>query len=102
VEVLVGVADARQQPNVAGLYAEGRIETHRNTALTLPASAVVKDGDHAFAWRIHDRSLNKVALELGERDARSGQYIVKNGLAAGDRVLRYPSSTLHDGQPVGR
>ena len=100
VEVLVSFADASQQPNVAGLYAEGRVEAGRSTALTLPASAIVNDGDRAYAWRVGTGTLEKVALQLGERDARSGRYVVRNGLAAGDRVLRYPTSALRDGQAV--
>ena len=101
VEVLVSFADASQQPNVAGLYAEGRVETGRSAALTLPASAIVNDGDRAYAWRLGAGTLQKIALQLGDRDARSGRYVVRNGLAAGDRVLRYPTSALRDGQAAG-
>ena len=100
VEVLVNFADANQQPNVAGLYAEGRIETRHTAALTIPASALVRDGDHAFAWRLKDRALQKVGLSVGERDARSGEFVLKSGLAEGDTLLRYPTSALRDGQPV--
>ena len=100
VEVLVAFDDAKQQPNVAGLYAEGRIETRRTSALTIPAAALVKEGDHAFAWRFKDGAVHKVALNLGDRDARSGEFVLKSGLAEGDTLLRYPTSTLMDGQPV--
>jgi membrane fusion protein (multidrug efflux system) len=34
------------------------------------------------------------------RDQRSGNIEVKSGLAAGDTVLRSPSSNLKDGQSV--
>jgi len=44
--------------------------------------------------------LQKVPLTLGERDPRTGEFAVAKGLAEGDRVLRYPSSLLKDGQPV--
>jgi membrane fusion protein (multidrug efflux system) len=100
VEVLVNFADANQQPNVAGLYAEGRIETRHTAALTIPATALVRDGDRAFAWRLKDRALQKVSLSVGDRDARSGEFVLQRGLTAGDTLLRYPSSTLRDGQPV--
>jgi len=100
VEVLVSFDDAKQQPNVAGLYAEGRIETRRTSALTIPATALVRDGDHAFAWRFKDRALQKVSLTIGERDARNGEVVLKSGLAEGDKLLRYPTSVLQDGQPV--
>jgi len=100
VEVLVSFDDAKQQPNVAGLYAEGRIEIRRTSALTIPATALVREGDHAFAWRLRDGALQKVSLTVGERDARNGEFVLKSGLAEGDVLLRYPTSVLHDGQPV--
>jgi multidrug efflux pump subunit AcrA (membrane-fusion protein) len=100
VEVLVSFADAKQQPNVAGLYAEGHIETRRTAALTLPATALVREGDQAFAWRLKDRTLEKVSLSVGERDARTGQFVLKGGLAEGDKLIRYPTTVLQNGQRV--
>ncbi len=47
-----------------------------------------------------DKVLQKVSLSVGERDARSGEYILKGGVAEGDQILRYPTATLHDGQRV--
>ena len=98
VEVLVSFADPTQQPNVAGLYAEGRVETRRTAALTIPPTALVREGDQAYAWRLQDRALQKVSLSVGERDARTGEFVLKSGLAEGDTLLRYPNSTLRDGQ----
>jgi membrane fusion protein, multidrug efflux system len=100
VEVLVSFDDARQQPNVAGLYAEGRVETKTHAALALPMASIVREGDHAFAWRVKDGKVNKVPVTLGARDPRSGAFTVQSGLSTGDSVLRYPSSTLKDGQAV--
>jgi membrane fusion protein, multidrug efflux system len=37
---------------------------------------------------------------VGERDARTGEYVVTSGLAAGDQVIRHPSALLKDGQPI--
>ena len=45
-------------------------------------------------------ALQKAELSLGERDARSGELIVKQGLTAGDRVLRYPGPALQNGQKI--
>jgi RND family efflux transporter MFP subunit len=100
VEVLVSFDDAKQQPNVAGLYAEGRIETRSSASLTLPGASVVREGDNAFAWRVNGDKLQKVALKLGERDTRTGVYPLQSGLAEGDKVLRFPNISLKDGQPV--
>ena len=100
VEVLVGFAPGAAQPRVSGLYGEGRIESEATSALMLPEGALVKAGDAAFAWRLKDRTLNKVGVKLGPRDTRSGQYEVRSGLAAGDTVMRTASSTFTDGQQV--
>jgi membrane fusion protein, multidrug efflux system len=100
VEVLVHFDNAKDAPNVAGLYAEGRVETRRTVALTIPPSALVREGDSAFAWRLKDRTLQKVSLGVGDRDARSGEFVLKSGLAEGDMLLRYPTTALQNGQQV--
>jgi membrane fusion protein (multidrug efflux system) len=99
VEVIVAFNGA-EMPKVAGLYAEGRIEASSAQVLTVPDSAVVRTGDMTHVWRVKDQALQKVQVQLGERDARRGDFPVLNGLAAGDRVLRTPGSTLVDGQKV--
>jgi multidrug efflux pump subunit AcrA (membrane-fusion protein) len=100
VEVLVTFDDIKSAPNVAGLYAEGRVETRRTVALTIPPSALVREGDNAFAWRLKDRRLEKVALRLGDKDPRSGEFVLKSGVSEGDMILRYPTSSLANGQMV--
>ena len=99
VEVLVEFAD-KAQPKVAGLYAEGRVDAVSSNALMLPEAALVKAGDKAYTWRVKDKTLNKVDLVLGARDGRTGNVEVKQGLAAGDIVLRSPTSNLKDGQKI--
>ncbi|MBL8522640.1 MAG: efflux RND transporter periplasmic adaptor subunit [Betaproteobacteria bacterium] len=99
VEVLVDFAD-KKQPRLAGLYAEGRVETETSNALTVPATAVVRDGDKSLAWRLKGDALQKVALVVGDRDVRTGDFIVKSGLAEGDKLIRHPSSALKDGQKI--
>jgi multidrug efflux pump subunit AcrA (membrane-fusion protein) len=89
-----------QRPRVAGLYAEGRIETARSASLTLPPTAIQRDGDQSFVWKRDGGVLRKTVIQLGERDLRSGQQAVAEGLVEGTEVLRHPDMTLHDGQPV--
>ena len=99
VEVLVDFA-AEKQPKLAGLYAEGRIEAASTTSLTVPATALVRDGDSTSVWRMKDKKLQKTAVVIGERDARSGDFVLIRGLAQGETVIRYPAATLKDGQAV--
>jgi membrane fusion protein (multidrug efflux system) len=99
VEVLVDFV-GEKQPRLAGLYAEGRLETQSRVGLTVPASAIVRDGDKVSAYRVKDGKLQKVALAVGERDPRTGDYVVNAGLAEGDQVIRYPTTALKEGQGV--
>eukprot|EP01034_Spumella_vulgaris_P026871 gene26872-33519_t len=87
VEVLVEFAD-KARPGVAGLFAEGRIEAASTAALMIPESALVKQGDDTYAWKIKDKALVKARLDIGVRDARSGAWQVEKGLASGDMVLQ--------------
>jgi RND family efflux transporter MFP subunit len=98
VEVVVNFADADAAPRVAGLFAEGRIETGSSQALTVPESVLVRAGEQAWVWRVSGQTISKVALKLGERDARTGEVPVQSGLASGEQILRNPGSTLVDGQ----
>ena len=87
-----------ETPKVAGLFAEGRIETAQTPALTLAEASLVRDGDRTFVWKLDGQALRKASVRLGERDDRSGEVVVREGLAAGERILRRPSATLVDGR----
>ena len=99
VEVLVGFTGPKE-PHVAGLYAEGHIDSETSDALTLPESAMVRNGDKTYAWKLKGNTLAKADLTVGERDPRSGNFAISGGLASGDMVLRHPNSSLKDGQKV--
>lgn len=98
VEVMVSFPAGAARPSVAGLFAEGRVQGQGEQVLTVPESAVVRTGEAASVWRVGENTLSKVAVKLGERDARRGTYPVLEGLKAGDRVLANPGSSLVDGQ----
>ena len=108
VEVLVDFADAGAAPRMAGLFAEGRVETGGTQQLMLAEASLLRVGEAAWAWRVDGKGdgkaggaqLAKVSIKLGDRDLRSGEFPVLAGLAAGDRVLRNPGSALVDGQAV--
>ena len=99
VEVLVEFAEPAQ-PRVAGLYAEGRVESQVSSTLMIPPSALVQAGDSNYVWRIKGGKLAKVPLTVGTRDERSGSWQVLTGLATGDMVVRVPGSGFKDGQKV--
>lgn len=98
VAVVVDFAGDASAPRVAGLFAEGRVQADAAQVLTVPESAVQRTGEAAFVWRVQGQALQKVSVELGERNPRTGDLPVLQGLAAGDRILRNPGSLLVDGQ----
>ena len=98
VEVLV--AFSGEQPKVAGLYAEGRVETGSSQAVTVPEAAIVRNGDKAYAWRVQGDVIKKIDIVVGERDPRRGDFAIKSGLAAGDKIVRNPGASLKDGQKI--
>jgi RND family efflux transporter MFP subunit len=100
VEVIVAFADPAAAPRVAGLFAEGRIETGSAQALMLQESAVVRSAQGSVVWRLDGERIVRTAVTLGERDARTGLMPVLEGLSEGQRVLRNPGSALVDGQKV--
>ena len=101
VEVLVSFDDAAKAPRVAGLYAEGRIEGGGGAVPMLAEGAIVRRGEAAHVWRVgKDGRLVRAPVQLGERDARSGEWRLLGGLSEGDVILRSPGSTLVDGQKV--
>ncbi len=98
VEVRVQFSDPASAPRVAGLFAEGRVQTGGTLALMLPESTLLRAGEAAHVWKLGAQVLQKTAVTLGERDARTGQVPVLTGVVAGDQVLRNPGSGLRDGQ----
>ncbi|MGQ3050564.1 MAG: efflux RND transporter periplasmic adaptor subunit [Roseateles sp.] len=102
VEVTAEFDDRAKAPQVAGLYAEGRVESANRRALVLAEGSVVRQGDNAFVWKVAGNQLKKVNVTLGERDDRRGEIVVASGLALGDLVLRAPTSSLTDGAVVQR
>ncbi|HEY4084048.1 MAG TPA: efflux RND transporter periplasmic adaptor subunit [Burkholderiaceae bacterium] len=99
VAVIIDFLDPRNA-NVAGLYGEGHVRTTSTAALMLGESDLQRDGDSAFAWVVKNGKLHRQPIKLGERDSRSGEFLVTNGLAAGDTLIRNPSRTLVEGTPV--
>jgi RND family efflux transporter MFP subunit len=98
VEVQVAFADPASAPRVAGLFAEGIVETGGAPVLMLGESALVRTGPTVQVWKLGAHTIQRQAVKVGPRDARSGEWPVLEGLAAGDRVLRNPGSNLLDGQ----
>ena len=103
VAVIVDFAEPEKAPRVAGLYAEGRAEgAAGGNGLMLSESSIVRSAESGgtAVWRIKDGGIAKVAVRLGPRDDRRGEYPLLGGLNAGDVILRNPGNALLEGQRV--
>jgi RND family efflux transporter MFP subunit len=97
VSVIVAI-NAKDRPPVAGLFAEGVIETLIKPAVMISESSLRREGDKVFVWVLDSNKIVKRGIQLGDRDTRLGAWVVKGGLTAGEKVLRSASSSLKDGQ----
>ena len=97
VSVIVEIS-GKDRPPVAGLFAEGVIETSTQSALMIPESCLRREGDKVFAWVLDSNKIVKRSIQLGDRDTRLGEWVVNSGLVAGEKILRTTSSSLKDGQ----
>ena len=97
VAVIVEMS-GKDRPPVVGLYAEGVIETQVKTAVMISESSFSREGDKVFAWVLEGTKINKRNIEIGDRDTRSGDWVVKSGLIAGDKILRIAGNSIKDGQ----
>lgn len=83
---------------IAGLYAEGAVEVPAPTVMALPETALVRQGDQVAVWRLKGGVLQRQPVVVQPRDARTGLFVVTQGLQPGDELLRSPGSRPQEGQ----
>lgn len=82
-----------------GYRVEARIVVwSADDALSIPASAVFRDGDGWAVFRVENAKAKLTAIGVGRRTGRKVQII--EGLAPGDRVVLHPSDAVRDGVAV--
>ena len=74
------------------------ILAEKNGALTIPLSALYRDGDGWAVYRINDARARHTAVQTGLRTATDVE--ITAGLANGDRVILQPDENIHDGSRV--
>lgn len=99
-QVQVFVKIDKQANFVAGLYAEGYISVAQEQAVMLPESAIVREGDNTFTWKLENGVLHKTRISLGMQDPRFGTYQVKSGINVGEQVLHHPKGAIREGIAV--
>jgi HlyD family secretion protein len=82
-----------------GMYATGVIELDRRVeALTLPATAIVRNGVEAICMIIEDGVAKRFPVELGLRVGADVEIV--SGLTEANDVITIRPEALADGQPV--
>ncbi|HWZ34762.1 MAG TPA: efflux RND transporter periplasmic adaptor subunit, partial [Mucilaginibacter sp.] len=91
-------------PNGQGLLRSGntgkiRLSLNHNDALTVPESATVEMQDKVFVFALADSNkVKKVAITI---DGKNGDnYIVKEGLKAGDQIVLSGIDHLQEGTKI--
>ena len=79
--------------------APAQVEAETESRLTIPSSALVRDGDTSFVLRFRDSLAQRVDVEPGP--TRASRTEVLSGLSAGDRVVLSPSEALKEAARAG-
>lgn len=85
---------------IAGLYAEGRVESHVRQGLTVPANALDMSSGSPAVTRVRDGKAERVPVAIGVRDGASERVEVLSGLAEGDILLVGAARGVTPGTPV--
>ena len=84
-----------------GLFAQGRIDVGRNTALALPLSAVRIDKPAPYVQVVADNRIAHRAVQTGQRGNVDGQTLVAvTGIAEGTLVVAGTLGPLREGTAV--
>lgn len=100
VSVIVDpVADPRWQGIGDGFQMDARITAYQNPDATIvPVGAAFRDGEKWAVLTVSDGRARKRTITLGEKG--DSEVEIRDGLAAGDRVILYPGDQVHEGQQV--
>ncbi len=82
-----------------GAVVVGRAEAEGPEVITIPANALLQSGEGPQVWIVgEDGKVSRRAIEVLEFNADS--IVVRNGLAAGERVVSAGVNSLAEGQSV--
>jgi RND family efflux transporter MFP subunit len=85
---------------VAGLFAEGRVETSSHPALQVPVDAVDQSGVTPIVTRIEHGKAQQVPVQLGVRDDVTDRFEIRSGISAGDTLLLGAAQSVTPGTAV--
>jgi len=84
-----------------GMFAQGTLRIAETVdAKVIPASAVHREADASFVYRIDGDTVSRRTVDVGIRDVASGSVAILSGLEAGDRVIVSALENLQPGTAV--
>lgn len=95
-----GTGSAEGAKLIAGLFAEGRVNTESRQAIVIPSSAVDETGPSPTVTRISNGKAERVNVTLGLRQADTETIEITNGINAGDIVILGSSKAVTPGTAV--
>lgn len=81
-----------------GMFARVHLRFNDAQALSVPEAALAPVGQTQYVFRVHDGRVERVAVEIGQRQA--GRAEITSGLREGDVVVVAGVQKVVDGQPV--
>jgi RND family efflux transporter MFP subunit len=82
-----------------GMYATANIVLEERTdVLTLPATAIVREGKNTYCCQVVNTRIQRTPIELGLRSGKD--YEVVSGLRGDETVVQARAENLKEGEPV--
>jgi RND family efflux transporter MFP subunit len=85
---------------IAGLFAEGRIQTTTREGVVVPLAAIDETGAMPMATKVVGGKAQQVAVAIGVRQAETEQVEITKGLSEGDIVIVGSAKAVASGTPV--
>lgn len=85
---------------IAGLFAEGRVDSVQRQGIVIPLSAVNETGVRPLVTRVRDGKAELVPIALGPRQIDTEQVEVTEGLQEGDVLILGSAKTVAAGTPI--
>ena len=85
---------------VAGLFAEGRVNSTVREALTAPQNAIDQRGIRPVVARLKGGKVERVEVTLGARDEATERVEITNGVSRGDTLLVGAALGITAGTPL--
>lgn len=99
IQVFVEIPNVERRL-VAGLFAEGRIESMSRVGLVVPTSAIDRRMTTPYVSRVRNRKVERVQVQLGIEDEKRDRIEIVQGVQAGDVLLVGAAQQLTPGTVV--